>query len=56
MVKFKFDLAVVGLGYVGLPLAVESVSAGLKVVGYDVSEEKNKNINFSPFSEFNSFF
>ncbi len=45
MVKFKFDLAVVGLGYVGLPLAVESVSAGLKVVGYDVSEEKNKNIN-----------
>ena len=45
MEKFKFDLAVVGLGYVGLPLAVESVSSGLKVIGYDVSENKNKDIN-----------
>ena len=45
MEKFKFDLAVVGLGYVGLPLAVESVFSGLKVIGYDVSENKNKDIN-----------
>ena len=47
MDKFKYDLAVIGLGYVGLPLAVESVSSGLKVIGYDISEEKNKKINNS---------
>ena len=45
MAKFKYDLAVVGLGYVGLPLGVESVSSGLKVIGYDISEEKNTIIN-----------
>lgn len=31
------DLAVTGLGYVGLPLALEAVRAGLDVVGFDVS-------------------
>jgi UDP-N-acetyl-D-glucosamine dehydrogenase len=30
------DLAVMGLGYVGLPLAREAASAGLEVVGFDV--------------------
>ena len=30
--------AVVGLGYVGLPLAMELCEAGFRVVGYDVSE------------------
>ncbi|NIR35496.1 MAG: nucleotide sugar dehydrogenase, partial [Actinobacteria bacterium] len=29
---------VVGLGYVGLPLAVTMVARGLRVVGFDVSE------------------
>jgi len=33
------DLAVTGLGYVGLPLAREAVRAGLEVVGFDVSAE-----------------
>lgn len=33
-------LAVVGLGYVGLPLAVEMARAGHRVVGIDVSQEK----------------
>jgi len=42
---FKYNLGVVGLGYVGLPLAVDAVSSGLSVVGYDVSEEKNTLIN-----------
>jgi UDP-N-acetyl-D-glucosamine dehydrogenase len=32
--------AVVGLGYVGLPLAVELAEAGFRVLGFDVSEEK----------------
>jgi len=31
----KFDLAVVGLGYVGLPLVIEATNAGLRVCGID---------------------
>ncbi|NCW43969.1 MAG: nucleotide sugar dehydrogenase [Gemmatimonadaceae bacterium] len=31
-------IGVIGLGYVGLPLAMEFVHAGFRVVGYDVSE------------------
>ncbi len=31
-------IAVIGLGYVGLPLAVEFAKAGFHVIGYDVSE------------------
>ena len=45
MSDFKYNLGVVGLGYVGLPLAVDAVSSGLSVVGYDISEEKNTLIN-----------
>ncbi len=37
--------AVVGLGYVGLPLAVELAEAGFKVQGFDVSEEKVAQLN-----------
>jgi UDP-N-acetyl-D-glucosamine dehydrogenase len=33
-------LAVVGLGYVGLPLAIEMVKAGYRVIGIDLSHEK----------------
>src|SRR5687767_15082918 len=32
-------IGVVGLGYVGLPLAIEFAKAGFHVIGYDVSEE-----------------
>ena len=32
------DLVVVGLGYVGLPLAQEAVRSGLRVTGFDVSQ------------------
>ena len=39
MSNFKKDLAVIGLGYVGLPLVVESSNCGLKVVGYDNNPE-----------------
>ena len=38
-------LAVVGLGYVGLPLAVEMAKAGHRVVGIDVSAEKVELLN-----------
>ena len=37
-------LGVIGLGYVGLPLAVEFARAGFKVVGYDVDERKVKEL------------
>ena len=45
MSNFKYDLGVVGLGYVGLPLAVVSANSGLNVIGYDVSPERVKEIN-----------
>ncbi len=37
-------VAVVGLGYVGLPLAVEFAEAGFSVLGVDVDEEKVNKI------------
>ena len=38
-------VAVVGLGYVGLPLAVEFAEAGFRVIGLDVDGEKVRRIN-----------
>jgi UDP-N-acetyl-D-glucosamine dehydrogenase len=38
-------VGVIGLGYVGLPLAVEFARAGFKVTGFDVDESKNAAIN-----------
>lgn len=38
-------LGVCGLGYVGLPLAVEKAKAGFKVLGFDVQESKVKMVN-----------
>jgi len=38
-------VGVVGLGYVGLPLAVEKAKAGFKTIGFDVQEEKVKLVN-----------
>ena len=45
MSNFNYDLGVVGLGYVGLPLAVESANAGLNVIGYDVNNDRVTQIN-----------
>lgn len=36
---------VVGLGYVGLPLAVEKAKAGFKTIGFDIQEEKVRLVN-----------
>jgi UDP-N-acetyl-D-glucosamine dehydrogenase len=36
---------IVGLGYVGLPLAMELVRAGYRVLGFDVSERVVKGLN-----------
>lgn len=38
-------LGVCGLGYVGLPLAVEKAKAGFKVVGFDVQQAKVDMVN-----------
>ncbi len=38
-------LGVCGLGYVGLPLAVEKAKAGYTVIGFDVQESKVKLVN-----------
>lgn len=38
-------VGILGLGYVGLPLAVEFGAAGLKVTGFDLSESKVNSLN-----------
>lgn len=43
--KHEITVGVVGLGYVGLPLAVEKAKAGFKTIGFDVQPEKVKMVN-----------
>ncbi len=38
-------VGVVGLGYVGLPLAVEKAKAGFKTIGFDVQDKKVDMVN-----------
>lgn len=38
-------VGVVGLGYVGLPLAVEKAKAGFKTIGFDVQPQKVEMVN-----------
>lgn len=38
-------VAVIGLGYVGLPLAVEKAKAGYRTIGFDIQESKVKMVN-----------
>jgi len=47
MSKFKYNLAVIGLGYVGLPLAIEAANSKLKVAGYDIKESLVDSLNKS---------
>src|SRR5260370_41863221 len=41
----KAKVGIVGLGYVGLPLAVEFAKAGFDVIGIDLSEPKVAKVN-----------
>jgi UDP-N-acetyl-D-glucosamine dehydrogenase len=41
----KARIGIIGLGYVGLPLAVEFARAGFDVTGFDVDEAKPRQIN-----------
>ena len=38
-------VGVIGLGYVGLPLAVEKAKSGFKTVGFDIQDEKVDMVN-----------
>ena len=43
--KKKAVCSVIGIGYVGLPLAVELSKAGLETIGIDISEDKVAKVN-----------
>lgn len=43
--KREINVGVIGLGYVGLPLAVEKAKAGFKTVGFDIQPEKVDMVN-----------
>lgn len=41
----SFDMAIIGLGYVGLPLAQQAARSGLSVVGFDVNAAMVESLN-----------
>ena len=41
----KAIIGIIGLGYVGLPLALAYINAGFKVIGFDIDSEKIKKLN-----------
>ncbi|KAA1189956.1 nucleotide sugar dehydrogenase [Pseudohalioglobus sediminis] len=41
----KVVIGIMGLGYVGLPLAIAFCEKGLSVIGFDIDEEKPRQIN-----------
>jgi nucleotide sugar dehydrogenase len=43
--QMAFDMVVLGLGYVGLPLAREATKSGLSVLGFDVNPEVVDGLN-----------
>lgn len=45
LIKNDFSVGIIGLGYVGLPLALEFALKGIKTIGFDLDENKIKKIN-----------
>ncbi|WP_373869652.1 nucleotide sugar dehydrogenase [Acrocarpospora pleiomorpha] len=45
LIVTRFDLTIIGLGYVGMPLAKEATAAGLTVAGLDVDPRKVDALN-----------
>src|SRR6185295_14273668 len=41
----RAKVGIIGLGYVGLPLAVEFAKAGFEVTGIDLSDSKTERVN-----------
>lgn len=42
--KMKYELSIIGLGYVGLPLALQFAKSGCRVLGLDIDPGKVKEI------------
>ena len=40
MKKSNFKIAVVGMGYVGLPLAIEFSKKNIEIVGFDINKKR----------------
>ena len=40
----KFDLSIIGLGYVGLPLGLQFAKSGCRVLGLDIDPAKIEEI------------
>lgn len=45
--KKSATIGVVGLGYVGLPLAIGYIESGVKVIGFDIDDEKIQKLSQS---------
>ena len=45
MKKNKVKIGVIGLGYVGLPLAIKFSLAGINTIGFDTDKSKVKKLN-----------
>ena len=43
--SYDITIAVIGLGYVGLPLAVEKAKAGFKTIGFDIQQKRVDMVN-----------
>ena len=44
VIENKFSVGIIGLGYVGLPLALGFAGKGIKVIGFDLDEFKINKI------------
>lgn len=44
LIKKELSLAVIGLGYVGLPIAVAFARKGVNVIGFDISKKKIESL------------
>ena len=40
----KFQVGIIGLGYVGLPLAIRFLNAKINVIGFETDSDKNRLI------------
>ena len=45
MLKNKIKVGVIGLGYVGLPLAIKFSLSSISTIGFDTDKEKVKKLN-----------
>ena len=41
----SFKVGIIGLGYVGIPLALAALRAGFEVIGFDINPERVAGLN-----------